>query len=84
MAERLDFTPVLGQIGTPTLVLVGREDAISTRDEMEGIAAAIPGARFVEIAGAGHMAPLEKPDEATAAVSGFLTEVSESGRATGS
>lgn len=84
MAERRDFAPLLERIDVPALVLVGQEDAISTPDEMRGMAAAIPGSQFVEIEGAGHMAPLEKPDEVTAAVSEFLRQVSESGIPTGS
>jgi pimeloyl-ACP methyl ester carboxylesterase len=39
---------------------------------MEGIAKAIPGAKYVSIAGAGHMAPLEKPTEVNNAIRAFL------------
>ncbi|NUQ66049.1 MAG: alpha/beta fold hydrolase, partial [Pirellulales bacterium] len=84
MAQRQDFTPRLGEIRVPTLVLVGTEDAISTAEEMRSIASAVPGSRLMEIAGAGHMTPLEKPAEVTAALAEFLREISESGRATGS
>lgn len=73
VAERPDVTAWLDHIACPTLVLVGRLDRISTPDEMRSIALAIPGARFVEIAGAGHMAPLENPSAANAAMLDFLT-----------
>ena len=46
----------------PTLVLVGEHDAISPPAEMKTIAAAIPGAEFVEIPDAGHMTTMENPE----------------------
>jgi pimeloyl-ACP methyl ester carboxylesterase len=56
----------------PTLVLGGQHDAISTPNEMRGFAGQMPHARFVEIAAAGHMAPLERPAEVNAAIRDFL------------
>jgi pimeloyl-ACP methyl ester carboxylesterase len=53
-------------------VIVGKEDAISTADEMRSIAAAIKGSQFLEVASAGHMAPLESPGEVNAAIQRFL------------
>lgn len=72
LAARPDVTGLLGSIDVPTLVVVGAEDAISKADEMRQIAAAIPGARFIEIAGAGHMSPLEDPAAVNAAIEEFL------------
>lgn len=72
MAARPDVTPLLATIDVPTLVICGTEDAISTLDEMRTIAAAIPGAEFVPIEGAGHMAPLEEPGPVNAAIDHFL------------
>ena len=72
MAERPDATPMLPRIDCPCLVLVGRLDALSTPGEMRAMAGAIPGARFVEIPGAGHMAPVENPDAFNAAIIEFL------------
>jgi 3-oxoadipate enol-lactonase len=63
LADRPDSTPTLAEIRVPTLIVVGEHDAISSAEEMQGIAAAIPGAEAVVIPQAGHMAPLEKPDE---------------------
>ncbi|MEZ6098913.1 MAG: alpha/beta fold hydrolase [Pirellulaceae bacterium] len=68
MAQRPDVTSWLPQIDVPTLVLVGQSDVISPVAEMRDIAAAIPRAAFVEIAGAGHMAPLEDPAAVNAAI----------------
>lgn len=72
LAEREDFTPHLGQIDVPTLVICGEHDAISTLDEMQGFAASIPDAQFVKIANAGHMSPLEQPRAVNDAIDDFL------------
>jgi pimeloyl-ACP methyl ester carboxylesterase len=72
MAQRSNFAPMLQQIRVPTLVLVGQHDVISTPVEMRSIAQAIPGARFVEIAGCGHMSPMEKPAQVNTAILEFL------------
>ena len=76
MADRPDVTPKLHAIECPTLVIAGRFDAISPSDEMQGIAAAIPGARFAEIPTAGHMSPMEDPAEVNAVILKFLGELS--------
>jgi pimeloyl-ACP methyl ester carboxylesterase len=75
MAERPDMTASLGQIACPTLVIVGENDASSTPAEMRGIAEAIPDAQFVEIAGAGHMAPMENAIEVNGAIIGFVEKL---------
>jgi pimeloyl-ACP methyl ester carboxylesterase len=72
MAQRPDMTDRLGQFDLPALVLCGQHDAISTPEEMRGIAQRMPQARFVEIAGAGHMAPLERPAEVNATIRELL------------
>ena len=70
MAQRPDVSNELPKIDVPTLVLCGEHDAISPADEMRDIASAMPNASFVQIDGAGHMAPLEDP----AAVNGAIVE----------
>lgn len=72
MAERADMTAQLGDINVPTLVLCGAEDKISPPAEMKGFAEAMPNANFVEIADAGHLAPLEQPAAANEAIRTFL------------
>jgi 3-oxoadipate enol-lactonase/4-carboxymuconolactone decarboxylase len=54
------------------LVIVGTEDKISPPAEMAEIASAIPGARLVEIAGAGHLSNLERPNELSSAIAHFI------------
>lgn len=73
LAARPDMTGALPGIRTPTLVVCGEHDAISTPEEMRGIADAIPGARFALIEDAGHMCPLEAPGAVNAAIREFLT-----------
>jgi 3-oxoadipate enol-lactonase len=75
MAQRPDMVSRLGQIDCPTLVIVGQWDVISTPEEMRAIAGAIPHARLVEIAGCGHMSPVERPAELSAAMREFLGEL---------
>jgi len=73
LAERPDFTPLLPQIDCPTLLIVGRQDALTTVAEMNAMARAIHGSRIVEIDGAGHVTPLEAPGEVTTAMEQFLS-----------
>ncbi|MEO0529058.1 MAG: alpha/beta fold hydrolase [Planctomycetota bacterium] len=72
MAARPDSTPMLAEIDKPTLVVAGEHDALTPAAEMRGIAEAIPNARYVEIEGAGHMAPVEKPEAVNAALREFV------------
>ncbi len=72
MAIRPDSTALLSHIKVPTLVIVGEHDAISPPDEMETIAKAIPGAEFLQVPAAGHMAPLEQPEPVNEAIAQFL------------
>lgn len=68
----LDFRADLQKIVNPTLVMVGALDLTTPAPLVRALAQGIPGARFVEIADAGHCPQLEKPQEFIAAVSGFL------------
>jgi pimeloyl-ACP methyl ester carboxylesterase len=56
----------------PTLCLAGEHDANAPAAMMERMAARIPGARFVVLAGRGHLANLEDPAAFNAAVDDFL------------
>lgn len=76
MAERIDAGDLLPKIDCPTMVIVGEEDAISTVDEMRGIADSITNSHFVKIPDAGHMSPLEQPGAVNAAIREFLATFS--------
>jgi pimeloyl-ACP methyl ester carboxylesterase len=69
MRDRADSTDFLSQISVPTLVLTGESDVITPPAQGESMASAIPGARFVLIPGAGHMAPMERPGAVASALS---------------
>jgi len=72
MAERPDVSGRLADFDVPALVLCGQHDAISPPAEMRGFASQMPNARYVEIADAGHMAPLEQPAAVHVALTEFL------------
>jgi pimeloyl-ACP methyl ester carboxylesterase len=73
MAVRPDVTSLLPSLRIPTLILCGEHDAISPVAEMKGFTEMIPGAEFVMITDAGHMAPMEKPELVNAAIRQFLS-----------
>lgn len=75
MAARPDASAWLPDINLPVLVVCGREDALSTVAEMREIAERLPQARFVEIADAGHMSPLEQPQVVNQAICEFLSSL---------
>jgi pimeloyl-ACP methyl ester carboxylesterase len=75
MAARPDSTALLELIDVPTLIIVGTEDRVTPPEEARKMAAAIPGAQLVEIDQGGHMAPMENPEAATAAIRKFLHEL---------
>ncbi|MET1015830.1 MAG: alpha/beta fold hydrolase [Leifsonia flava] len=63
---QFDRTPSLAGIQVPALLVSGEYDAVTTTESMRAMADALPVARFAEIHGAAHLAPLEKPAEAAA------------------
>ena len=79
MAARPDSTPLLSAIRVPTLVMVGEHDAISPPSEMRRMAEAIPGAKFVVIPDAGHMAPMENPQAVSEAIANFVAGLKRGG-----
>jgi len=73
MRDRPDSTDLLPALGAvPVLVAVGEHDRITPAAGAEAMAAAIPGARFEVILGAGHVPPIERPAETTALLADFL------------
>jgi len=75
MADRADMTNLLPEIDIPTLVVVGADDQLTPPAEMQQLADAIPGAEFVVIENAGHMAPLESAGKFNLAMQQFLDRV---------
>ncbi len=70
--NRPDSRPDLPKIACPTLVLCGRQDALTPPPLAEEMAAAIPGARLTIIENSGHLSPLEQPEAVTRAMRDWL------------
>jgi 3-oxoadipate enol-lactonase len=70
-AGRANFRPALSQIGKPTLVVCGSKDWANLPAARE-LARGIAGAELRVIEGAGHVWNLERPEEFTEIVSGFV------------
>jgi pimeloyl-ACP methyl ester carboxylesterase len=72
LIAREDQRDLLGTIAVPTLVLCGREDALTTLAMHLELAAAIREATLVVIPNCGHLAPLERPQAVIRQVLGWL------------
>ncbi len=69
LAVRDEGFDILSAWDRPLLVAVGEEDAIappSDAEAMTAVATRAPWVRLLTVPGAGHMVPLEQPDEAAA------------------
>lgn len=71
--SRTDSLPFLGGIACPTLVLCGRQDALTPLERHEEIARAIPGSILEIIEDCGHLSTLERPAEVNAALRRWLS-----------
>ena len=82
MRQRIDMIMAhdqrhrLGEVGVPTLVIVGDEDICTPPHASEELARLIPGSRLEMIPG-GHLIYLERPDEFMTAVSTFVSHVDQ-------
>jgi len=74
MIARADSRPLLVEIKQPTLVLVGRQDIATPLVRSQEMAADISHSQLVVIEKSGHMTPLEKPAEVSAALRRWLTQ----------
>jgi 3-oxoadipate enol-lactonase len=72
MAARPDSRALLPKIAVPTLVICGSDDIVTPPEASRLMAREIPGARLVEIDGAGHLSNLEQKEAFNAAVVDFL------------
>jgi Predicted hydrolases or acyltransferases (alpha/beta hydrolase superfamily) len=70
---RQDSRADLAGIDMPAWVIVGEADRVTGVDAAREIAAGISGAHFVEVAGAGHFAPVEQPEGVNRAVAEWLS-----------
>ena len=72
--SRPDSRPRLGEIRVPTLVLVGRQDALTPFEVHQELASRISRAKFVAIEDCGHMSPMERPEAVTAVMRYWLQD----------
>jgi pimeloyl-ACP methyl ester carboxylesterase len=75
-ALRRDYRESLTQLKIPCLIVLGTDDAYSTRDEAEAMHAAIPGSRLEVFPNVGHMPNLEDEDRFNRHLHDFLATVS--------
>jgi len=72
--QAFDVRDRLEQIAAPTLVIGAEEDRMVPLKFSRTLAERIPGARLVVIAGAGHMFPLEQPQQVASTLEQWLAE----------
>ncbi len=70
-----DQRSTLKNISVPTLLLAGSKDNNAPAPMMAKTATYIPAAEYVELAGVGHLANLERPNAFNEALGGFLDSV---------
>jgi pimeloyl-ACP methyl ester carboxylesterase len=72
MRDRPDHTCDLPSVPAPTLIIVGEHDAITPPEKAQAMAGEIPNVELVTIAGAGHMSPMEQPQQVNDALRRFV------------
>jgi pimeloyl-ACP methyl ester carboxylesterase len=75
MLNRPDALSVLSTIAVPTLLLSGSDDTWSPISQHETMRRRIPHATLFEIHGAGHMAPVERPNAVALALREWLAKI---------
>ena len=68
----LNIWDVLPQIGVPVLIMAGEHTEDFLDMVAQGVAQRIPNGRFQQLPGAGHLAPMERPDIVAAEILAFL------------
>jgi pimeloyl-ACP methyl ester carboxylesterase len=72
MADRPDSVHDLGGFAGPALLLRGRDDLVCSAQDYEVMQSALPHATYVEIAGCGHLPPIENAQATSAALVDWL------------
>jgi len=75
MAARPDAGAELARIAVPAAVVVGEEDGLTPPAAARAAASALPDAVLTVVPGAGHLSPLEAPDDVAAALLALLLRV---------
>ena len=67
-----DYASAVATVKRPVLFLVGEKDG-ATPTAMRKLNEKLPGSRFVELSGAGHISNMDRPGEFTRAIAVFLS-----------
>ncbi|HXS20101.1 MAG TPA: SDR family NAD(P)-dependent oxidoreductase [Steroidobacteraceae bacterium] len=76
-AERPDYSSILERFERPALIVVGDEDAFTTRQDADRMHTLLKDSQLLWLPGVGHMPNLEQPDAFNRALSGFLARFKE-------
>jgi pimeloyl-ACP methyl ester carboxylesterase len=71
-AERPDYCPVLKELSIPALIVVGDQDAFTTRADAEQMHALLSRSELVWLNGVGHMPNLESAEEFNRRLEAFV------------
>lgn len=74
LIERPDATPVLQSIQVPSLILCGLQDSWATPAQHQAMQYQVPHAVISMIDGAGHMAPMERPQAVSESMLKWLSD----------
>ncbi len=74
MKDRKDRSYILKEIDVPTLFVCGKEDILTTKEEMEEMAKEVKNSRFEVIKDCGHLTPMENPEKFNRVLKSFLEE----------
>jgi pimeloyl-ACP methyl ester carboxylesterase len=77
---QLDLREALEHLAVPALVIVGDRDLVTPKTTAQALRAALPDARAVAIAGAGHLSMMERHRVWNEVVGGYLRSVLEARR----
>ncbi len=73
--SEMNLWPAVVRLSIPTLVLAGAEDRLTPSAHARRIAETLPDpAGLIELPGAGHMLPLERPDQLSDALTGLISD----------
>jgi pimeloyl-ACP methyl ester carboxylesterase len=75
MKERLDCSDLFADIGVPTLVIAGSQDAAVPFEASRQISDSVAGARLVVLEGVGHSTMVEAPGPCGAALAEFAMQI---------
>jgi pimeloyl-ACP methyl ester carboxylesterase len=79
LAGRPDSSETASSMGVPALVLVGEADVLTPPAEAAELAGLLPNAKLITLPEAGHLTPLERPDDVKEELFLFLSKAAPPG-----